>query len=102
MRPDFRYAVNYELTACGTVGFRGGSVELRTDGVADAFETDIALHTAVAGAHRVFLRRDGGLSVVVRGGTFVAHGDAAYGEWGAGGAVGVLRSDRCDPLPACL
>ena len=29
--------------------------------MADAFGTDIALHTAAAGARRVFLRRDGGL-----------------------------------------
>ena len=47
------------------VGFGGGSVELRTDGVADAFETGIALRTA-AGARGVFLSRDGGLELAGR------------------------------------
>ena len=46
--------------------FGGAALELRTDGAADAFETDIARHTAAAGAHGVFLRRDGGLELTGR------------------------------------
>ena len=46
--PYLRFAVNDRLTAWGTVGYGDGSVDLRTDGVADAFETDIALRTAAA------------------------------------------------------